>query len=336
MMRGIFLTLTAALFLLPRPAAAWLAKPTSTSAAFLSISAHPTGEVTVPFEYFKQHIYVTVTLQGRPGFIFMLDSGASKNILNLRTSQQLGMKPGSMRPEGHIGFGYERIYVAPEENLNAELDNIRVAHAMSVMDLNKFERHFSHPTDGMLGEPFFRHFVVKLDFEKKLLSILPADTYSYRGLGTKIPLRTDRDFIVIPVTVGSSRYKNHVVDVGVDTGSNVTLVVYEKFVRGLDLQSSLLHAVPGQAFGLNGYYPVKHGIVDSLQIGNAGTRNLTVDYLDQSEDIGPEQNIPGAIGNGILQSFQTVIFDLPHHRMIFEVKPPPWQPGVTRMTTVEP
>jgi predicted aspartyl protease len=335
MTRGVFLALAAALCLAPPSASARAAKPTSTS-AFPSIFTHPTGEVTVPFEYFRQHIYVTVSLQGKPGFIFMLDSGASKDILNLRTSQRLGMKPGSMQPKGHIGFGDERIYVAPEENVNVELDHVPVAQAMSVMDLNKFERHFSHPTDGMLGGSFFRHFVVKLDFEKKLLSILPADTYSYRGLGIKIPLAPSQNFIVIPVTVGSRRYNNHVVDVSVDTGSNDTLLLYEKFVGRLDLKSSLLHAVPSQAFGLNGYYPVKRGIVDSLQIGDAKARNLTVDYLDESEDIGPEQNIPGAIGNGILQSFPVVIFDLPHRRMIFEPKPPPWQPGVTRTTTAEP
>jgi hypothetical protein len=334
-MRGIFLTLAAASCLLSQPATARRAKPTSTSAAFLSISAHPTGEMTVPFEYFKQHVYVSVSLQGRPGFVFMLDSGASKNILNLRTSRQLGIKPGRMRPEGHIGFGYERIYVAPEENVDAELGPIPVAHVMSVMDLNKFERHFSHLTDGMLGDPFFRHFVVKLDFEKKLLSIFPADQYSYHGLGIKIPLRTNTNFIVIPVTVGSGPNSKHVVNVSVDTGSNDTLLLYENYLRGLDLEGSLQHAVPGQAFGLNGYYSVKRGIVDSLRIGIAETHNLSVDYLDQNEDIGPEQNIPGAIGNGILQSFRAVIFDLPHRRMIFEVKPPHWQPGVTRTTTVE-
>jgi hypothetical protein len=326
MMRGIFLTLAAVLCLLPQPALA----------AFFSIPAHPTGEVTVPFEYFQQHIYVTVSLQNRPGFIFMLDSGASKNILNLRTAQQLGMKPCDMQPEKNIGFGYERIYVAPEENVDTELGPIPVARTMSVMDLNKFERHFSHPTDGMLGQPFFRHFVVKLDFEKKLLSISPADTFSYRGLGIKIPLASSKNFIVIPVTVGSGRYTRHVVDVSVDTGSNDTLLLYEKFAGRLDLKGSLLHAVPGQAFGLNGYYPVKRGIVDSLLIGDAKTQNLTVDYLDQSEDIGPEKDIPGAIGNGILQSFRVVVFDLPHRRMIFELKPPPWQPGVTRTATVEP
>ena len=56
-------------------------------------SKAPAVGITVPFEYFRRHIYVTVSLQGKPGFIFMLDSGANRNILNLRTSKLLGMQP---------------------------------------------------------------------------------------------------------------------------------------------------------------------------------------------------------------------------------------------------
>src|SRR6185437_16275638 len=87
-----------------------------------------------PFEYFKQHIYLPVALQGKLGFIFMLDSGASRNILNLRTARQLGLHPGNMEPEKNVGFGYERIYVAPEENVSVELGAVPMAHTLSVMD----------------------------------------------------------------------------------------------------------------------------------------------------------------------------------------------------------
>jgi hypothetical protein len=96
------------------------------------------------------------------------------------------------------------------------------------------------------------------------------------------------------------------------------------------LQNNLAYAQPGQAFGLNGYYPVKRGTVYSLLIGQAETRNLPVDYLEKDDGVSSGATRPGAIGNGILQCFQVVIFDLPHHRMIFEMKPQPWQSGLVR------
>lgn len=58
----------------------------------------------------------------------------------------------------------------------------------------------------------------------------------------------------------------------------------------------------------------------------AGTRDLAVGYLDGDEEL--VRNIPGAIGNGILQSFRTVIFDVPHRQIIFELAPEPRQPGL--------
>jgi predicted aspartyl protease len=311
------------------------AKGNQATAATPAISWHTAGEIVLPFEYFRQHIYVTASINGKPGFIFMLDSGANRNILNLRSALQLGIKP-RMAQEKDIGFGEGRTYVGPEESVDVAIGSILVAHGMSVMDLNKFEQHFHHPTDGLLGYPFFRQFVVKIDFQRKLLTLLSANAFSYHGLGIKIPLRPSKNFAVMPVTVGSAKYTHHPINVVVDTGSNVTLALYERFVHSLDLASSLSHAQSGEAYGLNGYYPVALGTIDSFQIGSAETHNLAVNYMRNDDQVGSERNIPGAIGNGILQSFQVVIFDVPHRRMIFELKPPPWQPGVERTETIEP
>ncbi len=297
---------------------------------------HTAGAITVPFEYFQQHIYVAVSINGKPGYIFMLDTGANRNVLNLRTARQLGMKLDSLDQASDIGFGQGRIYVGPEVDVNAEIDSIPVAHAMAVLDLNRFEQHFHHPTDGMLGYPFLRRFVVKLDFQRKLLTLIPPDKYRYRGLGVSLRLKPSRNFVEMPVTVVSSRYVNREIDVVVDTGSNVTLILYERFVHMLGLESSYQHSQPGKAYGLNGYYPVKLGSIDSLQLGNAETRNLPMEYLQDEEEVGPERNLPGAIGNGILQSFRTVIFDVPQRRVILEITPPPWQPGVQRSETFGP
>ena len=106
----------------------------------------PAARITVPFEYFRRHIYVTVTLQGKPGFIFMLDSGANRNILNLRTSKLLGMQPMKLQQEKNIGFGDAPVYVAPEERIDATIGSIQVAQEMAVIDLNRFE-HALRPSD---------------------------------------------------------------------------------------------------------------------------------------------------------------------------------------------
>jgi hypothetical protein len=335
MRRRIIFTLAAMLCAMPHADPKRTARPDSAANISIDASKHSSGEVTVPFEYFKQHIYVPVSLQGKPGFTFMLDSGASKNVLNLRTARKLGIHPGDMEPEKDVGFGYERIYVAPEENVGVELGDLPAAHTMSVMDLNKFETHFSHSTDGMLGYPFFLHYVVRVDFQTKLVSIYSAD-YVYHGLGMKVPIVSGKGYLVVPVTLASEQHKPHAVDVIVDTGSNVSLLLYENFLRTLDLEKSLRQSVPAEAFGLSGYYQIQRGVVDSLQIGDAETHNPAVDYLQKNEDLSSNRTVPGAIGNGVLQGFRAVIFDAPHHRIIFELPNAPLATTVVMKETMAP
>jgi hypothetical protein len=330
-MRGrVWLTLAAMLCVLPQadPSRTLQRKPNEAIA--LRPSKRSVAGITVPFEYFRRHIYVNISLQGKPGYSFMLDSGANRNILNLRTSKQLGIQPNSLQQERNVGFGDSPVYVAPEERINAAIGTTPVAQEMAVIDLNRFEQHFGHPTDGMLGYPFFRRFVVKLDFQKKLLTLIPTDQYVYRGSGVQVLLKPSRDFVITPITLGSDRLVRYSVDMAVDTGSDATMMLYDQFVHPLELENSRQHSVAGVAFGLNGFYPVALGSIYSFYIGDAETHNVAVDYLAENQTVAAERKLPGAIGNGILQNFSDVIFDVPQGRMFLELKPPPLTPGTTR------
>ncbi len=330
MRRRIIVTLAAMVCMMPHADPSRTLKPKSKPPLVLGRSKGPTAALTVPFEYFRRHIYVTVSLQGKLGFVFMLDSGANRNILNLRTSKLLGMQPLKLQQEKNVGFGDAPVYVAPEERINATIGSIQVAQTMAVIDLNRFEQHFGHRTDGMLGYPFLRNFVVKVDFQKKLLTLFPRDGYIYRGSGLEIALKPSRDFVITPIALGSDRLVRYSVDMAVDTGSDATMMLYDQYVRRLELQDSRQHSVSRLAFGLNGFYPVALGSIDSFSIGDAETHNVAVDYLAENETAAAERTLPGAIGNGILQNFRAVIFDVPQGRMFLELKPPPLTPGTTR------
>jgi hypothetical protein len=291
--------------------------------------------VSVPFEYNKQHIYVTVTVNGKPGFVFMLDSGASRNILNLRVARQFGIPERKLKQEKNVGFGGDRIYVAPEAKIRAEIDSVPVARTVSVMDLGRFERHSNHPLDGMLGYPFLQHFVVSLDFRKDRLTFLPP-TYAYRAPGVRVGILAQKRFVGIPITISSSQYMHHVINVVVDTGSNTTLLLYDRFVPSLGLEDSLEHSAPAKAYGLNGYYDVQLGTLHSIQVSTATAHDVPVDYIEPEEEVHLARNIQGEIGNGILQGFLAVTFDVPHRKMIFLPKLAPLQSGTVRTVTVGP
>ncbi|MGH9616562.1 MAG: retroviral-like aspartic protease family protein, partial [Acidobacteriaceae bacterium] len=98
--------------------------------------------VSVPFEYFNRHIYISLTLNGTPGMVFLLDSGTNRNILNLRTSEALGLKPVSIEQEKGLGLGSGKVHVAAAKDIDARIGNIQVANLMAVVDLRGLEEHF--------------------------------------------------------------------------------------------------------------------------------------------------------------------------------------------------
>lgn len=325
----------------------------STAAALIfsvsDVSKHPTkvqvantqapgqnfSSLTVPFEYFKHHIFLALSLDGRPGYEFMIDTGANCNVLNLPTARALGLTPGKLEQVGRIGLGDGLIYTAAEQQVNVVLDSLPVASTMSVMDLEDFARHFDHRTDGILGLPFFERFVVRVDFEHGTITLSSPTRRIHRGLGDRIRLRRDKRGIVVPVVIGSSRNVSQSTNVFVDTGGNFTLMLYDGSVRRLKLEQSRLRAQPGKAYGLNGFYAVNYASIHSLRIGGAEALHVPVDYIKLAAGANLSSGITGAIGTGALQSFQAIIFDLSHRQMILFVRRPALEPGTTRIETAQ-
>lgn len=329
MIAGIILLLAASI-----PSQPFQQSPPAESAQKLpvapaqSVSSKGTAtDVTVPFEYFKRHIYIRVSVDGTPGLLFMLDSGANENILNLRTARQLGMHPENIARESNVGFAAGRVSIGGVKTVRASINSTDIANRMTVMDLTPFEQRFGHPTDGMLGSPFLKRFTVKVDFQKKLLTLFPADRYAYHGSGESVRLSGKSSSIVIPVILSGSEYDSHSAQMEIDTGSNATLSVYRHCVHRLHLEQSILQARLGLAYDVNGDFSNTQGAIDSLGIGRAETYNLPVDYFEPAEAVHPKCEVAGSMGNGVLQSFKAVIFDVSHDRIIFEMNNRPVQLG---------
>ena len=322
MLPSLLLCCIALLTLFPRAVCALTPKQPEPPGTGLPLWRGPTP-VTVPFEYFEQHIFVTVTINGKPGYVFMLDSGANRNVLNLRTARAMGLDPGLVSQQRKIGYGQAPIYKGPEEQVAVTMANIPIAHHVSVLDLSAFEWHFGHVTDGMLGYPFLQHFIVTIDYTRKLLTLTPAATRVHMLSAVVVPLVPSDDFAVLPVSVNDGGYSQRIFKAAIDTGSNGMLVVFDQYVKSLNLHDSRSHAEPAICFGLNGYFPVNAGFVHQFTVGDASAHNVPVNYLAKEQELGPDGRFPGAIGNGILQNFQKVTFDVPHHRMLFTLKPQP-------------
>jgi len=278
--------------------------------------------VTVPFEYFNRHIFITLSLNGEPGMVFLLDSGADKNILNLRTSESMGLKPVNIKQAKGLGLGSGKIHVAAAKNIDARIGGIQVANVMAIVDLQGLEQHFDHREDGILGFPFLQQFVVVLDFDTRMLTLLPAKTFHYRGPGDTVSLLERSKSALIPVLLGTVGHSGCHTNVEIDTGSDATLLLYPRYVRRAKLDGIFLAKPTWQGYGLGGYFLLEVGPLQSLLIGPIEARPLSIFRMQSDPVFVVQKGVAGVIGNSLLDRFQRVLFDVPGGKVIFELKPP--------------
>lgn len=277
--------------------------------------------ITVPFEYYKQHIFVSLTVNGVPGMQFLLDTGTSTNILDLQAVQTLGLKPENLQKVKNIGLGGGKVAIAAAKNLDVELDHMQVEHVLAVVDLHGLEVSFGHRTDGILGFDLLRHYVVQLDFQRQTLTLSPIKGYHYRGSGDILFLADKKHSPDVHVTLNTSTNQRQQAVVGVDTGSDVTLLLYSKFAQSAHLEGTFLPSHGLRAYGLGGFFPVQQGTLHSLSMGHLLATNMTIFLLPVTPTMIKKKTTCGVVGMSYLSNFQKVIFDVARGRMILELKP---------------
>ena len=282
------------------------------------VPAQHFAPVTVPFDYFNRHIFISLTLNGTPGMIFLLDSGTTSNIVNMTTATAMGLQPVSIQQKKGLGLGSGKVYVAAAKDIDVRIGDIQIANLMSVVDLQDLEHRFGHRIDGILGFPFLQHFVVELDFDKHLLILMPSKKYSYRGPGDTLYLTSRSKATSIPVMLSTVDHWERQIKVEVDTGSDVTLLLYPQFVHGAHLEGIFPSKAQQRAYGLGGYFAMQYGVLDSLLMGRTQASNLTVFKL-LSEPVAARTGFAGVIGTSLLDQFSKVVFDVPRGHIIFEL-----------------
>lgn len=278
------------------------------------------GSVTVPFTSDRQHLFVTLTVNGTPGMQFLLDSGTTTNILDLHTSQALGLKPEGIQREKDIGLGGGMVAVAEDKDVAVTMDQLPVAHILALVDLHDLQLAYHHRIDGILGFPLLQQYVVVLDFQKQMLTLLPAKGYRYHGDGSVVSLARKKHSVEIPITLSTDTRTRMPAIVDVDTGSDVSLMLFQAFAQKKNLQDMFVSSHGLWAYGLGGYFPVKIGRMPAISMGRMQTGDQTVFLLQSTPNVLKKKTANGVVGLAYLNNFGKVIFDVPSGQIIFEVK----------------
>jgi hypothetical protein len=274
--------------------------------------------VTVPFEYFNGHIFVLLNINGSAGMPFLFDTGTSADILDLQTSQRLGLKPEKVTRQKNLGLGSDKVAMAAAKDVDVTMGGLYVANTLALLDLSGMQQVNGHRIDGILGYPLLERFVVALDFAKRAISLEPAKEFKYRGPGEVLPLARKKYPATVKVVLETLDSRQHDATVEVDTGADATLLIYSKYAERAHLPQDPAKPQNDQVYGIGGFVRIHRATLRYLGLGDTAFTPLTALFLQTTPETRATRKLGGAIGTGILAKYQRVIFDVPHLRIIFE------------------
>ena len=220
--------------------------------------------VEIPFEFYRNEIFLSVNVNGKGPFNMMLDTGTDPSGIDLTTARNLGLK---LEPVGKPASGggtdvnmpyYTRLPLV-------EVGGITVKNLETLaLDLSKMSDRLGKPLHGVLGHSFLNGRVVQIDYPNRVLRLYskyPSLKTGNTSNRTVLPFRYN-DNVMIDVFVNGKKLVANL-----DTGSNGTFNLTPAAVAYLGLEEEVSRARVITDVGFNGVSENREGKLSNVTIG---------------------------------------------------------------------
>jgi len=273
--------------------------------------------IDIPFTMENNFMLVKIRLNNFIPLTFIFDTGAEYTILTKREFTDL------------LGVNYEREFKLIGADLSTEiiaylakdiditLPGVRAQNQnILVLDRNyfHFEKYAGVSIDGILGADIFRHFVVKINYKRSIITLIkPSKFKKPKGFEEfSIEIKSNKPYINLPVYIRDSLILSS--KFLIDSGAGLSLLLYTNTHDEFELPPNTITGNIGFGLGgsIEGYLGRIHKLaLPPFQFSNVVTNFQELNYLFDSNLIVLRD---GIIGNGLLSRF-TVIIDYHHSRL---------------------
>jgi hypothetical protein len=296
--------------------------------------------LNLPLRIYNNHVYLQVSVNNAKPLWFLLDTGVGSIIINLRNARALGLKLDPAGQTTGVGEGLADVFFA--ENVSFTLPGVTIAHEkFAVLSLENVEECSNkidvdlqgkitwraqaakgdeqQPIDGVLGDEFFRLFVVEIDYAAKSINLYDPKSYHYQGKGERIPLEVTQNHIYMraPITASGRSSINGLFMI--DTGSAGALVLTSPFVEQHELLPPPSQTTPFSICGIGGDSQTQIGTLTEIRLGKLKIENPMTMFSQATNGVLSSPDFSGHVGNAILRRFK-VVFDYSRRVMILDQK----------------
>lgn len=256
--------------------------------------------------------FVTDTTGTENPVLFLVDTGAGANFIDLEVARRLGLAGQGDVPTLGVG-GHARSTFVQVPALRIGDVHLREQSWMA-SDFGDIRAWFDQPPSAVLGYDFLSRTVLEVDYPARRLRLHDPTHFVAPESGVALPLRMDANVPSIQVSV-----EGHPGWVHVDTGSNSALDLAGPFVEANGLLRGRPTEPVGGLRGVGGMALTRRGEVSTLEFGSIRLEDVRTGFNEAERGIFARDDIAGILGAEILSRYRC-IFDYPG-RTLWLVEP---------------
>ena len=292
------------------------------TAQSLGFETQRRGErIDIPFDFENNFIVVTILFQNLFPLKFIFDTGAEHTILckkdfteimNIRYDKEFKIMGADMKTELKAYLARGLSLKVNDSYIHAPKQDILVLDE----DYFKLDEASGIKIAGILGADMFNRFVVKIDYNKRIISLYDAEHFT----------RPAKDFECLNITVKNGKpYLYPTVSVLpkdsvdlkilIDTGASLTFLLFTNSHPSLSLPPNCIMGSIGR--GLGGAIDGFSGRINNLKISpTIQFQNLISAFQDVNNrmDSSLVASRNGILGSVLLSRF-TIYIDYPHEKL---------------------
>lgn len=272
-------------------------------------------KVSIPIEIYNNLIIVPVILNGTLPLKFILDTGVRTAILTQKTFTDILNLTYSRKYTIAGPGGVKLVDAYVTNNVSLELPGVLGrGHALLVLgeDYLELRNYLGTEVHGILGYELFSRFIVKIDYAKKMLTLMSPARFNPGPSYHVIPIRIEdtKPYFTTPIVLADGTQLT--AKLLVDSGASHGLMLEPTSDKRIVVPKNTVSSIIGR--GLGGEITGKVGRIKTLHLGFYKLDNAIANfpdpnsYFDSLKMGGTSRN--GAIGGEVLSRF-TVVFDFP-------------------------
>ncbi len=289
----------------------------------------PDGKIEIPFEIIGQDIHMDASINGKK-VRMMIDNGVMWDELLMFGSPVIDELGLNFTGSAGVGNGDENTVQSKlATGITLSFPGVDFIDQSAIV--TPYSSGFTqiwNTAEGQVCGTFLKHFVVDIDYDRSIITLIKPEDFVYLGGGVEIPLiKRDYQMFGIPATVQQTDGKIVDLEIALDLGLSGALRLIPGEQSGITVPEKTFYGVLGT--GIAGPAMGHTGRVAGLTIGGYTIENLLATFRENVGDSAVTGD--SMLGHQWFSRFH-VIFDYPNQRMFIEPNSHFYDPFETNMT----